>query len=220
MRPVAVAVLAVAAGEVHARQHPAAECGVPGVDPGVDHRDGDPLARQRLEVAGAGPHLVRPDGLRRNVASRAERLDPAVPGERIDRVVGLQHRQLAGIQPHDGAAAHRFLDAEVVFPRQRLNLRRVALDDDVDRLGAGRQMIRQVFAEAREALRHRRLDGGGQQEQRDERRDDDAEGDSAGFPRGGSRRRRTPKSMAEASVTRCDPPSVRMVCRRPSRIRL
>ena len=93
----------------------------------------------------------------------------------IDRLVALQHRQLAGVQPHDRAAPQRFLDAEVVFPRQR-RLPRVAVEDDVDRLGAGRQMVGQVFAEARAALRQRGLDRGGQQEQRDDRRGDDAAG--------------------------------------------
>jgi hypothetical protein len=87
----------------------------------------------------------------------------------IDCLVLLDDRELAGVHPHDRAAPQRLLHSQVVFRGQRGDRRLVAMDDHVDRLRPGGEVVREILAETRAPLRFGRLQGGQDQEERDDR---------------------------------------------------
>ena len=148
VRAVAVVILAVAAGEILREQHaPALERGVLRVDPRIDHRHGDPLARLRPHIRRSRPHLIGADALQ--IGRGHRRLNPDVARQMILRVVAPHRVELTGVHQEHPAARHVLRDLQVVALRQAVNLRLRPVDNDADALGAGRQVIGQVGAEPR-----------------------------------------------------------------------
>ena len=121
--------------------------------PGIDHRHGHAAAGEAGRVAVAGPHLIGAD---RHVGDRHRRPQRDVAGEMIDVGVALQRVELTGVHAQHAAALHAPLDDDVVARGERVDRRPVAVDDDVDRLRAGGEVIGQVGAEARAMLRRSR----------------------------------------------------------------
>ena len=95
-------------------------------------------------------------------------LDPQVPGQVIDIRIVAQRRQLAGGHAQHAAFGQVLLHRHVVSPRQRVHRRLVAVDDHVDRLRAGGEMVRQVRAQPRAVLGGRR--GRGEERHADRQR--------------------------------------------------
>ena len=146
VRAVPVEVSTAASREVHRRDHPIPQRAVPRVDARVDDGDANPRARERRQVAHAGPHLIGANTLGRHVGCRSQ---ANVAGQMIDRVVRLQRGQLAGRHAQNAAAPQVAPDRQVVPGGERVNRRFVAVDDDVDGLRAGGEMVREVGAQTR-----------------------------------------------------------------------
>ena len=78
----------------------------------------------------------------------------------IDRLVLLDRRELAGVHGQHGAALDALADTQVVARRQRVDRRRVAVDDHFDRLRPDIEVVLQIGAHPRAMRPARRRHGG------------------------------------------------------------
>ena len=124
---------------------------VPRVDPRIDHRHRDARARQRRQVVRCRP---RPD--RRRCSPPSRRPTTAAGRRPTDGPTSsscAQRRQLTGGDPQDGAALQIPLrPARCSAPRARPPPP-FAVDDHVNRLGAGGEVVGEVGAQPRAVLR-------------------------------------------------------------------